>query len=76
MNLLGDMMVDNFMDQFDPHDKKFRVAFWNWFDNIPRAEKRKFWNYPVDMSFIYYYNKYYRFNSISAGSSTVRACRS
>ena len=54
------MSIDLYMNEYDPKDHTFRTAFWEWFDNLPRKDKIKFWNQTVDMSMIYFYNKYYR----------------
>ena len=54
-------MLDNFMDQFDPKEEKFKALFWEWFDALSRKKKEKFWNFSVDMAMIFYYNKYYRY---------------
>lgn len=54
------MSIDLYMNEYDPKDHTFKAAFWEWFDNLPRKDKVKFWNQTVDMSMIYFYNKYYR----------------
>ena len=41
----------------DPH---FKNEFWNWFDNISPAERKKFKEYNSDMAELFFYNKYYR----------------
>jgi hypothetical protein len=54
-------MIDSNMSNYDPNNAEFKAAFWNWFDNISEKEKKKFWNFSVDMSMIYFYNKIYRY---------------
>jgi len=46
------------MDVFDKPE--FKKQFWNWFDNISSAERKKFKEYPSDMAELFFYNKYYR----------------
>ena len=40
-------------------DLHFKNEFWNWFDNISPAERKKFKEYNSDMAELYFYNKYY-----------------
>ena len=40
-------------------DLHFKNEFWKWFDNISPAERKKFKDYPSDMSELFFYNKYY-----------------
>lgn len=42
---------------FDNPD--FKVKFWEWFDRLPRPERKKFQEYPSDMAELFFYNKYY-----------------
>ena len=37
--------------------EQFRKAFWDWFDAIPKKERKKFQEYPADMAELYFYNK-------------------
>lgn len=46
------------MDDFDSQD--FNKLFWEWFDSIPRADRKRFQEHSADMAKIYYYNKFYR----------------
>jgi len=39
--------------------KKFKKAFWKWFDELSFDEKKKFWYYQIDMATTYFYNKIY-----------------
>ena len=41
------------------NDQSFRKKFWEWFDALPRTERKKFQEYPADMAEMYFYNKYY-----------------
>lgn len=43
------------MDVMDT--KKFKKAFWEWFDSISPRERKKFQEYPADMAELYFYNK-------------------
>lgn len=38
---------------------KFKKAFWKWFDDLPIAQKKRFWYYQVDMATTYFYNAVY-----------------
>lgn len=42
---------------------EFKKEFWDWFDNIPREERRKFQEYPADMAELNFYNRVYRHKS-------------
>ncbi len=42
-------------------DKDFNRSFWIWFDNLDGNDKKRFWYYQLDMSKLFFYNKYYRF---------------
>jgi len=55
-------MTDYLLNDFNPNDDKFKSAFWDWFDNLSKTEKKKFWDFSVDMAMIYFYNKIYRHN--------------
>lgn len=41
-------------------DKQFKKEFWEWFDNIPEEERKKFQFFKVDMAEIFFYNKIYK----------------
>lgn len=41
-------------------EPSFLNSFWNWFDSLPADERRKFDNYPSDMSKIFFYNKVWK----------------
>ena len=43
------------MEVFDT--KEFKKAFWEWFDTLPKLERKKFQEYPADMAELYFYNK-------------------
>ena len=58
-------MNDHYMENYNPEDEKFKKAFWEWFDNLPKKEKKKFQEYPSDMATIYFYNKIYKISPIS-----------
>ena len=46
------------MDVFDtPHFKK---CFWEWFDNLPKQERKKFQEYPADMAELNFFNRVYK----------------
>ena len=53
-------MTDYLLNDFNPNDETFKSAFWDWFDNLSKTEKKKFWDFSVDMAMIYFYNKIYR----------------
>jgi hypothetical protein len=53
-------MTDYLLNNFNPNDETFKSAFWDWFDNLSKTEKKKFWDFSVDMAMIYFYNKIYR----------------
>jgi len=55
-------MTDYLLNDFNPNDETFKSAFWDWFDNLSKTEKKKFWDFSVDMAMIYFYNKIYRHN--------------
>ena len=38
---------------------EFKKEFWEWFDSLPKQERRKFQEYPADMAELYFYNKIY-----------------
>ena len=40
-------------------DPKFKKLFWDWFDNLPKVQKERFWYYQVDMATTYFYNAIY-----------------
>lgn len=40
-------------------DEDFNREFWKWFDSLNKNEKNRFWYYQIDMSKLYFYNKYY-----------------
>jgi hypothetical protein len=40
--------------------KEFKKAFWDWFDNVlTESERKAFYDYPMDMSELFFYNKIY-----------------
>jgi len=49
------MTIDIDLDK----DKDFNQEFWEWFDSLNKSEKNRFWYYQLDMSKLYFYNKYY-----------------
>lgn len=54
------MAIDATMNEYDPEDKEFKKAFWDWFDNLSNSEKKRFQTYPTDMATLYFYNKFWR----------------
>ena len=42
---------------------EFKEAFWKWFDDLPKEERRKFQEYPADMAELNFYNRVYRHNN-------------
>lgn len=58
------------MDFKDPHFKK---CFWEWFDNLPDTEKKRFQYYTADMAELYFYNKFYSRGSYSGNTSAFQA---
>jgi len=52
-------VTDAFVE-FNPEDSDFRIAFWEWFDALPRTQKEEFWYYPGDPAMFFYYNQIYR----------------
>lgn len=53
---------------------EFKSAFWNWFDELSSAEKKKFNEFPIDSAEMFFYNKVY--SKQSALSSIGGAGRS
>jgi len=39
--------------------KRFKRAFWDWFDTLPSPDKKRFWEFPHDFACLYFYNKFY-----------------
>lgn len=48
------------MDDKTFDDSFFRRLFWDWYDSLNTSEKEKFFNYPVDISEVFFYNKVYK----------------
>lgn len=47
------------MDVFS--EPEFKKAFWVWFDSVLTEDERKqFYNYPMDMAELYFYNKVWK----------------
>lgn len=46
------------MDDFDT--PQFNKLFWEWFDNLPRQMREKFYYYPADMAKLNFYNTTYK----------------
>ena len=42
------------------HSRRFKEAFWEWFDNLPQKERDKFKTYPNDMAELNFYNRVWR----------------
>jgi hypothetical protein len=38
------------MDRKNPNYAEFKIAFWNWFDDLPKSKKKMFWRYKEDMA--------------------------
>jgi hypothetical protein len=36
--------------------EEFKKDFWEWFDDLPKEEKEKFWYYSDDASEMYFLN--------------------
>lgn len=51
----------------DLNSSEFNKLFWEWFDSIPRADRKRFQEHSADMAKIYYYNKFYRKRERSSG---------
>ena len=48
-------------------DDNFKKEFWEWFDSLPKEEKKKFQIYRNDMAELYFYNKIYSKKSTLLG---------
>lgn len=42
---------------------EFKKDFWDWFDDLDISSKRAFWNYKLDTSELYFFNKAYNNNN-------------
>ena len=58
------------MDLKDPH---FKSCFWEWFDSLPKQDKKRFQYYSADMAELYFYNKVYSRTSYSDNTSAFQA---
>jgi len=47
-----------YMNVFDTPE--FKKAFWEWFDALPRQERKRFQDYPADMAELNFYNRVYK----------------
>ena len=49
------------MNYDDIEADKFNNKFWEWFDDLPIDNRKKFMYYPLDMAKLYFFNKEWRF---------------
>jgi len=46
------------MNVFDTPE--FKKAFWAWFDDLPKQERKRFQDYPADLAELNFYNRVYK----------------
>lgn len=49
------------MNYDDIEADKFNNKFWEWFDDLPIDNRKKFMYYPLDMAKLYFFNKEWRY---------------
>lgn len=51
------------MNRKNPDYPEFKIAFWAWFDLLPKRKKNMFWKYTDDMAETNFYFTVYSKNS-------------
>lgn len=57
--------------EFD--NPEFKKAFWEWFDSLPKLERKRFQDYPADMAELNFYNRIYSRSSYSGNTSDFQS---
>lgn len=54
------------MSYFDTvkETKEFTDKFWEWFDGLPKQDKKRFWDYKEDMAKFFFFNKHFKHNYV------------
>lgn len=60
------------MDIFD--NKKFKKAFWEWFDSLSPEERKRFQEYPADMAELNFYNRVWKNQLVVNATMAERSC--